>query len=73
MSASLAVPTGWPSEREAIYSAGRRLRWQQKSKSLFWRGGETHTQRRVYAEALSSRRGERPWINLPHATSRMHV
>lgn len=56
MSASLSVPQGWPAEREAIYAAGRQARWADKRRSLFWRGGETHAQRRVYAEAFSSGR-----------------
>ena len=56
MSASLSVPTGWPAEREAIYTAGRQARWAAKRAALFWRGGETHAQRRVYAEAFSSGR-----------------
>ena len=54
MSASLAVPQGWPADREKIYAAGRQTRWREKSSTLFWRGGETHAQRRIYADAFSS-------------------
>ena len=56
MSATLSVPRGWPEEREAIYRAGRRLPYQQKRRSLFWRGGQTHELRRVYSEAIASGR-----------------
>ncbi|KAL1500667.1 hypothetical protein AB1Y20_013314 [Prymnesium parvum] len=56
MSAALSVPQGWPAERQAIYAAGKRRRWREKEPSLFWRGGETHVQRREYAEAISSGR-----------------
>ena len=52
MSANAAVPRGWPAERHAIYSAGRRLSWDLKRRALFWRGGQTNEQRRVYTNAI---------------------
>ena len=55
MSGSSAVPRGWPAEREAIYASGRRLPYAQKKRSLFWRGGETHEQRRVYSSAITKK------------------
>ena len=54
MSRAAAVPRGWPKEREAIYRSGRRLPWEQKQRDLFWRGGETHVQRRVYSAAIET-------------------
>lgn len=54
LSASLAVPRGWPAEREAIYAAGRRIPWSSKTSTLFWRGGATHNLRRVYAQGFTS-------------------
>ena len=53
MSSSVAVPRGWPEERRAIYAAGQQIRWSAKRPALFWRGGETHPMRRVYAQALT--------------------
>lgn len=53
MSAKAVVPRGWPEEREAIYASGRRTPWRQKRRALFWRGGETHEQRRVYSTAIT--------------------
>lgn len=53
MSGTSAVPRGWPIERQAIYEAGRRLPFGEKRRSLFWRGGETHEQRRVYSTAVA--------------------
>lgn len=52
-SAAASVPRGWPEERAAIYAAGRRIPYAQKQRSLFWRGGETHEQRRVYSTAIT--------------------
>ena len=54
-SSALAVPRGWPQEREAIYRAGRREPYSGKQRSLFWRGGQTHEQRRVYSNAIVER------------------
>ena len=51
-SAGFSVPRGWPEEREAIYRSGRRLPYAQKKRMLFWRGGVTHEQRRVYSSAI---------------------
>jgi len=52
MSGAASVPRGWPQEREAIYASGRRTPFAQKRRALFWRGGETHPQRRVYSSAI---------------------
>lgn len=62
LSAALSVPRGWPVEREAIYRSGQRLPYSAKRRVLFWRGGETHEQRRVYSKAVSG--GE---LRLPSA------
>ena len=32
MSRAAAVPRGWPKEREAIYSSGRSMPWNEKKK-----------------------------------------
>jgi len=50
-----AVPRGWPEEREAIYWSGRRTPFLDKQRALFWRGGETHEQRRVYSGAITKK------------------
>lgn len=55
MSGSSSVPRGWPIEREAIYASGRRTSYAQKRRSLFWRGGVTHEQRRVYSQAIMNK------------------
>lgn len=52
--ASFDVPRGWPVERAAIFAAGQRTAWRNKKRALFWRGGETHAQRKVYSSALKS-------------------
>ena len=55
MSSTSAVPRGWPIERQAIYAAGRRLPYAKKRRALFWRGGITHVQRRVYSSAITNK------------------
>ena len=55
MSAASSVPRGWAQEREAIYASGRRTPFAQKRRTLFWRGGETHEQRRVYSNAITKK------------------
>ena len=60
MSEGVSVPRGWPAEREAIFSAGRRTPWREKRSVLFWRGGETHPVRRTFSEAITKRRVAMP-------------
>ena len=55
MSNSASVPRGWRVEREAIYRSGRRTPYSQKQRALFWRGGQTHTQRKIYSGAITRR------------------
>ena len=56
LSAAMSVPRGWAEERAAIYAAGKRLPYAAKQRTLFWRGGETHEQRRVYSTAVVEKR-----------------
>lgn len=59
-SAGFSVPRGWPEEREAIYRSGRRMPYSQKQRALFWRGGVTHEQRRVYSTAVVGKKVTMP-------------
>ena len=62
MSRQASVPQGWAAERSSVYQAGRNVSWLQRDPTLYWRGGDTHSERKRYANALNAGRIRLPGI-----------